>query len=84
MKWMVGEYKPALSVEERDTLRRPFFFRMKLVPMNKLELTAKMSPIMNSWLIWTDSDVQLVGVVKWASIETSAAVEKLMDERSCK
>ena len=48
MKWMVGEYKPALSVEERDTLRRPFFFRMKLVPMNKLELTAKMSPIMNS------------------------------------
>jgi hypothetical protein len=36
---------PALEVDVRDTLSKPFFLTMKLVPIKMLELTAKASPM---------------------------------------
>lgn len=40
-------HKPALWEEVRDTLSRPFFLRMKLLPMNTLELMARVRPMIN-------------------------------------
>jgi hypothetical protein len=38
-------YIPALSPDDCETRRRPFFFMIKLLPMNTLELTARPSPV---------------------------------------